>query len=170
MSSYPSHDAEEPLPTLEGRALCFGLELSAAHMIVPSAAWQCADDARRALFATLDPGLAARLGPDDVIVAEEMTGTDDTAGPALAALAAAGVRALVARRFDQAIKSAAETHGIVTIALGAPSFLRTDDRLRLDLDAGKVVNLSSGDRAAVHDFGDTERARLRAALARRSVR
>ena len=49
--------------------------------------------------ATVDPSLAARLAPDDVIVAEEITGDVTCARPALAALASGGVRALVARRF-----------------------------------------------------------------------
>ena len=168
MPLRPSFEAEDPLPTLEGRALCFGLELSAAQMLAPNDSLRSSDDTRRVLFATLDPGLALRLCANDVIVAEQIFGTDDAARPALAALAVAGVRALVARRFDHAIRSAAAARGIVTIALAAPSFLHTGDRLRLDLDAGKIVNLSSGDRAAIDDFDDHERARLRAVLAVRS--
>ena len=170
MSSRALPDHDEPLPTLEGRALCFGLELDAAQILGPAAAHDTPDDACRHLFATVDPDLAGRLAADDVIVAEEIAGTPETARPALAALAAAGVRALVARQFASDIMSAAQAYGIVTLVVEAPSFLRTHDRVRLDLDAGKVVNLSSGDRAAICKFADDERARLRAALAHRRLR
>ena len=167
MSSPTPPSPEEPLPTLEGRALCFGLELAATHILDRACADRRPSEARRHLFAGLDPGLAARLAPNDVVSAEEITGTAETVPPALAALAAAGVRALVARRFADVVLDLAPAYGIVTLVVDTPGFLHTDDRVRLDLDAGKIVNLSSGDRSAIRNLADAERARVRTALAAR---
>jgi 3-isopropylmalate dehydratase small subunit len=150
---------ETPLPTLTGRAWAFGTRL-AAHDVLP-ARFATANPAaaRRHLFADLDAGLAARLAPGDVVVAEEH---DDAAGPALAALQAAGVVALVGRTFPPTLERAALAAGIVTVALDAPHFVHTGDRLRIDLEAAKVVNLSSGDRAAIRNLDERRRAALRA--------
>jgi hypothetical protein len=167
VSSPTPPSPDEPLPTLEGRILAFGLALSAADILDGASTARRPSEARRFLFAGLDPGLAARLAVDDVVTAEEITGTAETARPALAALAAAGIRALVARRFADVVLDAAPACGIVTLVVDAPSFLHTDDRVRLDLDAGKIVNLSSGDRSAIRNLTDAERTRFRAALATR---
>jgi 3-isopropylmalate/(R)-2-methylmalate dehydratase small subunit len=162
---------DEPLPTLDGRAWAFGLEISAAQILASAHARLAPADARHHLFSAIDPSLAGRLAPDDVIVAEEMIGTLDEAQAALAALAAAGVKALVARHFSSAFAIAGGEQGLVLLVLDTPSFIHTDDRVRLDLDAGKVVNLSSGDRAPIRNLDDAERAALRLTLVKpRSTR
>ena len=170
MSSATRPESEERLPTLDGRALCFGFELITADILDESVASLAPDEARRHLFANVDATLGQRLGAGDVIVAEELSGTASTAGAAMAALAAAGVTALVARRIAPSVYPAARAHDLVTLLVDTPGFLHTDDRVRLDLDAAKIVNLSSGDRAAIRNLDDDERARLRLALGRRPVR
>lgn len=167
MSGATPPEWEEPLPTFEGRAWSFGLQLTASQILEEVHAGLGPDRARRHLFATIDPSLAVRLRRDDVIVAEEMIGTLDAARSALAALAAAGVTILVARSFASAFTLAGREHGLTTLVIDAPSFLHTDDRLRIDLDMAKVVNLSSGDRAPIRNLGDLERAALHNTLARR---
>jgi hypothetical protein len=161
---------DEPLPTLEGRALCFGLVLHAEDILAPAYAHLLPGRARAHLFGRVDGTLSARLAPDDVIVAEEILGERETAAGALAALAMSGVAALVARRFAPDVVRAAQTQGIAAVVVDTPGFLRTDDRVRLDLDAGKIVNLSSGDRAAIRNLGDDERVAMRLALTRRHER
>ena len=158
---------EDALPTLTGRAWAFGMQLAAADVLPPRFAAASAADARAHLFADVDATLAARLAPGDVIVAEEQRG-----GPgiphAVAALAAAGVIALVARRFDAGVAEAALAAGIVAVTLDAPAFIHTGDRVRIDLDAAKIVNLSSGDRAAIRNLDDASRAAVAAMLAQRA--
>jgi 3-isopropylmalate/(R)-2-methylmalate dehydratase small subunit len=161
---------DEPLPTLDGRAWAFGFELTASVILGGEHADLAPARACRHLFASIDPTLADRLAVDDIIVAEEMVGTSEYVRPALAALAAAGVTALIARRFSAAFVATGRTHALPTLVLDAPSFIHTDDRLRLDLDAAKVVNLSSGDRAAIRNLDDAERAAWRVALADRLPR
>ncbi len=169
MSSPTTPIPDDPLPTLEGHVLAVGLELSTADILDEAYADRRPSEARRFVFAGLDPTLATRLTVGDVVTAEEITGTADTARPALTALAAAGIRALVARRFADVVLDAALASGVVPLVVDAASFLRTGDRVRLDLDAGKIVNLSSGDRSAIRNLGDGDRARLRAALSVRSA-
>jgi 3-isopropylmalate/(R)-2-methylmalate dehydratase small subunit len=158
---------EEPLPTLRGRAWAFGMGLAATDVLPERFATASPTDARRHLFGDLDRSLAAALAPGDVLVAEEHHGGDATAGPALAALAAAGVIALAGRRFDPALERAAHAAGVVILALEAPGFIHTGDRLRIDLEDGKIVNLSSGDRAAIRNLTDAYRTALRAMLGSR---
>ena len=160
----------EPLPTLEGRALTFGLALAATQILDPSHATLAPEHARRHLFAGLDATLAARLQPGDIVVASEVHGTEAFAHHVVATLAAAGIVALVAERFAPTILASAIAAGVVAITTDTPSFLRTSDRVRLDLDAGKIVNLSSGDRAAIRNASTPrDRATLRTTLARSPV-
>ena len=152
---------EEPLPTLTGRAWAFGIGLAASDVLPPRFARESPATAAAHLFGDVDATLAARLAPGDVIVAEEQRGDATVSPPALAALAAAGVIALVARQFDAAVVDAALAAGVTAVTLDAPAFIHTGDRVRIDLDAGKIVNLSSGDRAAIRNLDDGYRAALR---------
>jgi 3-isopropylmalate dehydratase small subunit len=159
-----SPEWEEPLPTLTGRAWAFGIGLAATDILPARFASLDPRAARRHLFADLDVGLAGAIAADDIVVAEEHHDDADAVGPACTALRAAGVVALVARRFAPAIEDAALAAGIVPVTLDAPAFIHTGDRLRIDLDAAKVVNLSSGDRAAIRNLTEERRAALRRML------
>ena len=170
MATPTRPESEDRLPTLDGRALSFGLELDASDILADTHAALAPADARRHLFAGVDASLWQRIGEGDVVVAEEIMGSLVTARPAMGALAAAGVTALVARRLTDPVRMAAHAHDLVALLIDTPSFLHTGDRVRLDLDAAKVVNLSSGDRVAIRNLDDDERARLHLALVRRPVR
>ncbi len=170
MSSESRPESEEALPTLEGRAVCFGLELAATDILPEIHGGLPPDVAREYLFADVDRTLGRRLGAGDVIVATDLSGTASSAPPAMAALAAAGVTAIVARRLADDVIAGARAEHLVTLLVDTPSFLHTEDRVRLDLDAAKIVNLSSGDRVAIRNLDEPERARLRIALRRRPPR
>jgi 3-isopropylmalate dehydratase small subunit len=159
--------ANEPLPTLEGRAWNLGLTLDAAQILEPASAGRNDLVPEGALFATVDPELGRALEPGDVIVADAITGTPDSIQPAASALARAGVRVLVAASFGAAVRAACDACGIATVVVDTPSCLHTHDRLRLDFDAEKIVNLSSGDRVPMRNLDDEQRRALRSALAPR---
>lgn len=154
--------SDDALPTLEGRAWNLGLELDAVQIFDSHP-----PDGRQGLFASVSPDLGPSLRAGDVIIAEAMVGTTETARPAVAALAAAGVRVLVAGAFASAFRAACREHGVATIVVDTPSCLHTHDRLRLDFDAEKIVNLSSGDRVPMRDVDDQERRALAALFAAR---
>lgn len=164
----PQRDWQEPLPTLTGRAWAFGMQLAATDVLPARFATMTTTDARAKLFADVDPTFAARLAAGDVIVADAQRAGESTR-LASAALAVAGVVALVAREFDAAVTAAAFAAGIVPVTLDAPAFIHTGDRVRIDLDAAKIVNLSSGDRAAIRNLDDAFGNAIRAMLARRSA-
>lgn len=159
--------ADEPLPTLEGRAWCFGLRVDAEQILAADDLPRPPSQARTRLFAAVDATIAGSLAAGDVLVAEEWSGEAPHARAAVAALAAAGIGALLGRVVPPPFADAAAEHGIAALVLDTPSFVRTGDRVRLDLDAAKVVNLSSGDRAPIRNLDDAGRARMRCALARR---
>lgn len=160
-------EADDALPTLEGRALAFGLAVSVEDILAPAHVHLAPHLCRTHLFARVDPTLASRLATGDVIVAAEFRGDVARARTAIATLAAAGATALIAERFAPGVLAACVATGVVALTTDTPSFLRTDDRVRLDLDAGKIVNLSSGDRAAIRNASSaSERAALRATLTR----
>jgi 3-isopropylmalate dehydratase small subunit len=146
------------------------MRLTSTDILPARFATASAAAARQYLFADLDGALAARIAPGDVVVAEVHHGTADAAAAALAALRASGVVAMAAREFAPAVEAAALAAGIVTVALDAPAFIHTGDRLRIDLEAAKVVNLSSGDRVAIRNLTDERRAALRAMFERRGER
>jgi 3-isopropylmalate dehydratase small subunit len=162
-ASHPAPEWDDPLPTVAGRAWAFGVELSAENVLPRRFAHLPPNEARRHVFADIDTGLAVALTEGDIVVADEQHGDED-ASAALMALRAAGVVARVARRFDPALERAALDAGIVPTTVDAPAFIRTRDRVRIDLEAAKVVNLSSGDRAAIRNLDERRRSALRAIL------
>jgi len=163
----PWFEADDTLPTIGGRALGFGLVLAVEQILDPAVPDSTPSTARLRLFAAIDPDLSGRLTAGDVIVAEEIADAKHAANRALSVLAEAGVVALVAKRFAASVPNAAAAVGILPLVVDTPNILRTGDRLRIDLDAGKVVDLSSGDRVAIRNASDpADRVRLRTALAR----
>lgn len=151
---------EEPLPTLTGRAWAFGIELRVVDLLPQRYAMLAPEAASAHVLRDLDTALASRIGPGDVVSVEDLRGTSG-APQAFAALRHLGVRALVACRYDDGLEEAALAARLVPVALDAPAFIHTGDRLRIDLEAAKIVNLSSGDRAAIRNLDDARRAALR---------
>jgi 3-isopropylmalate dehydratase small subunit len=160
-------DWEEPLPTLTARAWAFGMALAPTDVLPSRYGDLPAREAARHVFGDLDAGLAARLAAGDAIVVDEVRGPVSSAP--FAALHAAGVVAIVARRYDDGVDTAALAARVVPVALDAPAFVHTGDRVRIDLEAAKIVNLSSGDRAALRGLDDRRRAALRAFLLGRTT-
>jgi len=158
MSGTPTW--EEPLPTLTGRAWAFGIVLTVADLLPERYATLAPAEASRHVLRDLDAALAARLAPGDVVAVEDMRGAPGAAA-AFAALRHVGIGALVACRYDDGLEDAALAARLVPVALDAPAFIHTGDRLRIDLEAAKIVNLSSGDRAAIRNLDDRRRGALR---------
>src|SRR5437899_316192 len=92
------------------------------------------------------------------------------AGPggeeAARALAAAGVVAVVAGSFADNFAAAALAAGLAPLEVDAPAIFHTGQRMRLNLEAGTISNLSSGDRLPVRNLTEELVERLRALLAR----
>ncbi len=159
---------EEPLPTLTGRAWAFGTVLTLADVLPPRFAALTAAEARRHVLADIDPRWAAQVTTGDVICVEELYASDHGAR-ALLALAQMGIAALIAHRYADGVEAAALAAGIVPVTLDAPAFIHTGDRVRVDLEAAKIVNLSSGDRAGIRNLDEARRAAVHAMLRTRGA-
>jgi len=160
-------DRDEPrLPVLTGRAWAFADALRAEDILPVRFATLAAGEAARKLFADLDANLAAQLQRGDVLVAGQALGAGDGGGAAARALAAAGMIAVVAGSFAAGFAEAALAAGLPPLEVDAPQIFHTGQRLRLNLEAGTIANLSSGDRQPVRNLTDDLVARLRAILGR----
>ncbi|MGH7820625.1 MAG: 3-isopropylmalate dehydratase, partial [Candidatus Binatia bacterium] len=88
------------------------------------------------------------------------------------ALRRAGIAAVIARSFAAEFAAEALEIGLAAIRIDETQMIRSGDRLRLDIEGRRVVNLSSGDRYPIRELSDRAVEALRAggakALAARS--
>jgi len=141
-------------------------DLAAADILPARFAALAAAETACRLFADLDGTLAARIARGDVLVAGVNLGRG-AGGPAAAgALAAAGMIAVVARTFAAGFADALLAAGLPPLEVDAPAMFHTGQRLRVNLEAGVIANLSSGDRLPVRNLTEDLLAALRARLGR----
>jgi 3-isopropylmalate/(R)-2-methylmalate dehydratase small subunit len=157
---------ERRLPVLTGRAWTFTDGLAAADILPLKCAGLDAAAAAAHLFADLDVGLAAAVRPGDVLVGGAQLGHGPGGAAAAAALRAAGMIAVVARSFAEDFAACVLAAGLVPLEVDAPSVFRTGQRLRINLEAGTIANLSTGDRQPVRNLTEALLDRLRTLLGR----
>jgi 3-isopropylmalate dehydratase small subunit len=158
--------AELRLPVLNGRALAFADNLGAADILPVRFAALAPAAAVHHLFADVDPDLASRLGAGDVLVAGQNLGGGGDGPAAARALAAAGVLAVVAGSFASGFAEALLAARLAPLEVDAPAVFHTGARMRLNLEAGTIANLSSGDRQPIRNLTEELLERLRALLGR----
>src|SRR5262249_24690177 len=151
----PGELDERRIPVLTGRAWCFADRLSAAD-ILPGP-----DASGGQLFRTIDPSLAARLAPGDVIVGGQLLGGGPGGGMAARALAGKGVIAVVAANVADGFEEPALAAGLLPLEVHAPAIFHTGQRLRINCEGGTIANLSSGDRQPLRNLTDELLVRLR---------
>ena len=152
------------LPRYNGRAWVFMHNLAAETILPARAARLSPTEARRYLFADLSEDIAGDIAPGDILVGGENFGQGPGGAAAVAALQVAGVTVALARSFGDDFARAALDCGIPALILDAPEGIRTGHTIRVDIDGGRVVDLSSGDRFPIRnltdDFLDSLRERL----------
>jgi 3-isopropylmalate/(R)-2-methylmalate dehydratase small subunit len=158
--------ADLRLPVLTGRAWAFADNLGAPDILPVRFATLPAEEAATHLFADLDAGLAARLARGDVLVAGQNLGAGTGSAAAARALAAAGIVAAVAGSFAGGFAEALLGAGVIPFEVDAPAIFHTGARMRLNLEAGTIANLSSGDRQPIRNLSEGLLDRLRALLGR----
>lgn len=158
--------SELRLPVVTGRAWTFADNLAAADILPARFADLPPGGAAIRLFADLDPTLAARLAPGDVLVGGQQLGAGAGTAPAAGALAAAGVIAVVARSFAAGFAQAVLAAGLPPLEVDAPAIFHTGQRMRINLEAGTIANLSSGDRQPIRNLTEDLVAQLRQLLGR----
>jgi 3-isopropylmalate/(R)-2-methylmalate dehydratase small subunit len=101
-----------------------------------------------------------------VLVAGQNTGAGPGGEAAARALAAAGMVAVVAGSFAPGFAEALVAAGLPALEVDAPAIFHTGQRMRLNLEAGTIANLSSGDRQPIRNLSEVLLARLRELLGR----
>jgi 3-isopropylmalate/(R)-2-methylmalate dehydratase small subunit len=167
------HDDAGPLggagprvPVLTGRAWSFADGLRASDVLPLDYTDAAPAEAAHQLFAALDPTLAARIAPGDVLVAGQQLGAGPGGVAAARAVRAAGIVAAVAASYADGFGDALLDAGVPALEVDAPAVFHTGQRLRINLEAGTIANLSSGDRQPVRNLTEALLARLRDLLGR----
>jgi 3-isopropylmalate/(R)-2-methylmalate dehydratase small subunit len=157
---------ERRVPVLTGRAWAFADDLGARDILPERFAGLPPAAAARELFKDLDATLATTMSAGDVLVAGQNLGAGPGAIEAVRALAAAGIVALVAASFAPGVEEAALGAGLAPLEVDAPAMFHTGQRMRLNVEAGAIANLSSGDRLPIRNLTEAMLERLRARLGR----
>ncbi|MBU6282883.1 hypothetical protein KGQ64_11630, partial [bacterium] len=160
----PGASPAERLPILVGSAWTLGLDVP-ADLILPPAPGAAGE---QGILASVDPGLAGRIRPGDFLVGGGDFGRGVRASQAVDALRAAGIAAVVAHSIDPAFQEAADRAGLPAVQVNEALVVHTGARLRVDLEGGRVVNMSSGDRFPIRNLHEARLERLRSALDARS--
>ena len=153
------------LPRFTGRAWVFMHDLAAETILPSTARGLSPEAARQHLFGDLSAEIAGSIEKGDVLVGGENFGHGPGARAAVDALRAAAVSVVLARSFADDFAAAAIEAGIPALILDAPESIRTGHTVRVDIDGGRVVNRSSGDRFVIRDLTDEFLDRLRACFA-----
>ncbi len=140
----------DELPYLDGRGWRFGDDIRADDVLPPE---QHANGLAVGSFAMsgVDPGFAARLRRGDFIVAGLRFGVGAPTPATARALKLAGVGAVIARSFGPEFFRVAIHAGLPALQVEETGAVKNGDRLRVDVEGHKVVNLSSGDRYVIRN-------------------
>jgi 3-isopropylmalate/(R)-2-methylmalate dehydratase small subunit len=154
------------IPVLSGRALAFADNLGAGEILPERFAGLTPAAAVRYLFADIDPGLASQVAVGDVLVGGHNLGGGGDPEAAARTLAAAGMVAVVAGSFASGFDQALLAARLPALEVDAPAVFHTGARMRLNLEAGTIANLSSGDRQPIRNLTEPLLDRLRGLLGR----
>ncbi len=145
------------LPILVGTAWALGLDVP-SELILPGG------ERGGPILSPIDPTLADRIAAGDFLVGGGGFGHGAVADAAACALREAGIAAVVAHSFDPSFERSADRIGLPAVQLNEALVIHTGARLRVDLEGGRVVNMSSGDRFPIRNLGEDRLAALREAL------
>ena len=114
------------------------------------------------VMAGLDTDFAQRVATGDFLVAGIEFAADATERAVPVALKTLGIAAVIARSFGHFFVRNAINVGLPAVVVEETGAIRNGDRLRVDVEAHIVANLSSGDRYVIRNIDDQALAVLRA--------
>ena len=138
----------DELPYLVGRAWRVGDRIGADDILPAALSGRDLTEAS-ALFPHLRPGVTLAAG--DFIVAGLGFGAGAASRATARAVRALGAAAVIARSFGEEFLRCALHVGLPPLQVEEAAAIKTGDRLRVDIEGHKVVNLSSGDRYVIRN-------------------
>ena len=151
------------LLALTGRAWRFGDHLTSQQILAAEHLSKQPTISSAFAMKAVEPQFTCQVTAGDFIVA----GTDFAADVAHRNVALAlrflGIAAVIARSFGHFFSSSAIRVGLPALVVEETGAIRNGDRLRVDIEAHIVANLSSGDRYVIRNIDDAALAHLRKA-------
>jgi len=130
----------------EGTVHAYGRDVD-TDVIIPARYLNTSDPAElaRHCMEDIDAGFVTSVRPGDIIVAQENFGCGSSREHAPVAIKASGVSVVVAASFARIFYRNAINTGLpIVVCPAAAGGAKAGDRLRVDLDAGTVENLTQG--------------------------
>ena len=152
---------DESLLAVTGRAWVFGDGVTSEQVLASEHLDAQPAASRGYVFAALDRGFAGRVAAGDCIVAGIGFAADATHRNVAAALKALGIGAVIARSFGLFFQRHAIRIGLPALVVEETAAILNGDRLRVDIEAHIVANLSSGDRYVIRNIDDEAMVMLR---------
>lgn len=153
---------EDALPTLTGRAWCVGDAVGQRDLIDEDRLRLPPHELARRILLRIAPQLAAPPQPGDFLVAGLSFGGDVATRTVPVALRALPLGAVIARSFGATFLQNALRCGLPALVVEETGAIQPGDRLRVDIEAHVIANLSSGDRYVIRNIDDHALAQLRA--------
>jgi 3-isopropylmalate/(R)-2-methylmalate dehydratase small subunit len=139
---------------IEGKAHKFGRDID-TDIIIPAQYLTTFDPAELAghCMEPLDPDFPNKVEAGDIIVADENFGCGSSREHAPVAIKGAGIGAVVAKSFARIFYRNAINTGLPILECPeAVDDARPGDRLKIDVGAGKIINLTTGNSFDVPPF------------------
>lgn len=139
---------------MEGKAHKFGHNVD-TDAIIPARYLNTFDPAElaRHVMEDADPSFPQKVRPGDIIVAQKNFGCGSSREHAPLAIRAAGIAAVIAHSFARIFYRNAINIGLPILeSPEAAEKIAPGDRVRVDLAAGRIVNLTSGEQYQVTPF------------------
>ena len=154
--------AEDGLLATTGRAWVFGDRVTCEQILPATHLGGSPEAATAVVLASVNPNFAGQVAAGDFVVAGLDFAGDASHRIVPAAFKALGVAALIARSFGHFFLRNAINLGLPALVVEETAAIKSGDRLRVDVEAHIVANLSSGDRYVVRNIDDDALAILRA--------
>ncbi len=132
----------------DGRAWVFGDNID-TDVLAPGQYMKSGiEELARHCLESVEPGFASSVRPGDVVVGRRNFGTGSSREQAPEALRHLGVAALVAESFSGLFYRNAINLGLPAVVCADAGRIRPGDRLRVDPEAGRIDNLTTGETLA----------------------
>lgn len=127
------------------RAWVFGDDITTDALAPGRYMKSAIDEIARHCLEGVDPSFAPSVQPGDIVVGGRNFGTGSSREQAAEALKQLGVAALVAESFAGLFYRNALNLGLPALACPAAKRIRAGDNVKVDIENGKIENLTSGE-------------------------